>query len=121
MKVYKDDKKYRGREYNILDVKLQVFFDYYRKISLEERQFHLAFSTILKDKVSDFYYDKITGRSYDFHTMVNLIRTYFETKESRQKYLLEWRKTTLISTIGKNPDKSKLECLELILIKIRTA
>jgi len=59
------------------------------KIGLEERQFHLAFSTMLKDKVFDFYYDKIARRSYDFRTMVNLIRTHFETEESRQKYLLE--------------------------------
>jgi hypothetical protein len=89
MKVYKDDKKYGGREYDILNVKLQIFFDYYKKISLEERQFYLIFSTMLKDKASDFYYDKIAGRSYDFRTMVNLIRTYFETEESRQKYLSE--------------------------------
>ena len=89
MKVYKDDKKYRGREYDILDVKLQIFFDYYGKIGLEERQFHLIFSTMLKDKASDFYYDKIAGRSYDFRTMIDLIRTYFKTEESRQKYLPE--------------------------------
>jgi hypothetical protein len=76
---------------------------------------------MLKDKASDFYYDKIAGRSYDFYTMVNLIRTYFETEESRQKYLSEWRETILMSTIGKNPDKSKLECLELMLINLRTA
>jgi hypothetical protein len=34
---------------------------------------------------------------------------------------LEWRKTTLIQTIGKNPNKSKLKCLELMLNKLRTA
>jgi hypothetical protein len=89
MKVYKDDKKYGDREYDILDVKLQVFFDYYRKIGLKERQFYLIFSTMLKDKASDFYYDKIAGRSYDFRTMIDLIRTHFETEESRQKYLLK--------------------------------
>ena len=83
MKVYKDDKKYGGREYDILDVKLQVFFDYYGKIGLEERQFYLVFSIILKDKASDFYYDKITGRSYDFRTMVDLMRSHFETEENR--------------------------------------
>jgi hypothetical protein len=121
MKVYKDDKKYGGEEYDILDVKLQVFFDYCRKIGLGERQFHLAFSTMLKDKASDFYYDKIAGRSYDFRTMVDLMRSHFETEENRQKYLSEWRETTLMSMISKNPDKSKLECLELMLNKLRTA
>jgi hypothetical protein len=44
---------------------------------------------MLKDKASDFYYDKITKRSYDFRTMVDLIRSHFETEENRQKYLSE--------------------------------
>jgi hypothetical protein len=75
---------------------------------------------MLKDKAFDFYYDKIAGRSYDFRTMIDLIRTYFKTEESRQKYLSEWQETTLIRTINKNPDKSKLKCLELMLNKLRT-
>jgi hypothetical protein len=66
-----------------------VFFDYYKKIGLKEAQFHLAFSIMLKDKASDFYYDKITGRSYDFRTMIDFMRSYFETEENRQKYLSE--------------------------------
>jgi len=44
---------------------------------------------MLKDKASDFYYDKITRRSYDFHMMVDLMRSHFETEENRQKYLSE--------------------------------
>jgi hypothetical protein len=72
-----------------LDIKLQVFFNYYRKIGLEEKQFYLVFSIILKGKASDFYYNKITGRLYDFYIIVNLIRSYFETEENRQKYLSE--------------------------------
>ena len=119
MKVYKDDKKYGGREYDILDVKLQIFFDYYKMISLKEVQFYLIFSIILKDKASDFYYDKITKRSYDFYTMIDFMRSYFETEENRQKYLSEWREITLIRTINKNPDKSKLKCLKLMLDKLR--
>jgi hypothetical protein len=76
---------------------------------------------MLKDKASDFYYNKITRRLYDFRIMVNLIRSHFETKENRQKYLLEWRETTLIRIISKNPDKSKLKCLELMLNKLYMA
>jgi hypothetical protein len=59
-----------------------VFFDYYRKISLEERQFYLVFSTMLKDKASDFYYNKNTRRLYDFYIMVDLIRSHFKTEEN---------------------------------------
>jgi len=37
MKIYaSDDKKYGGEEYDILDIKLQVFFDYYTKVGLTD-------------------------------------------------------------------------------------
>jgi hypothetical protein len=97
-----------------------VFFDYYKKIGLKEAQFYLIFSIILKDKAFDFYYDKIIKRSYDFRMMIDLIRSHFETEENRQKYLSEWRETTLIKTINKNLDKFKLKYLELMLNKLRT-
>ena len=66
-----------------------MFFDYYGKISLKEAQFYLIFFIMLKNKAFDFYYDKITKRSYDFRTIVNLMRSHFETEENRQKYLSE--------------------------------
>ncbi len=59
-----------------------MFFDYYVKIGLGEGQFYLAFSIMLKYKASDFYYNKITRRLYNFYIIVNLIRSYFKTKEN---------------------------------------
>jgi hypothetical protein len=44
MKIYlDDDKKYSGDEYDILDVKLQVFYDCCSKIGLPEDQYHSAY------------------------------------------------------------------------------
>ena len=83
MKIYKDDRKYGGEEYDILDIKLQVFFDYCNKIGIQESQFHSAFSAMLKGKAADFYYTMIVGRSYDFRKMIELTKAYFETKENR--------------------------------------
>ena len=35
MKIYNNNnKKYRGEEYNILDIKLQVFYNCYTKVGL---------------------------------------------------------------------------------------
>ena len=90
MKIYaSNNKKYRGEEYDILDVKLQVFFDYYTKVRLLDIQFYLVFSIMLKGRASTFYYDKVSSRSYDFTTIVEMTRTYFKTEERRQKYLIE--------------------------------
>ena len=88
MKVYaSDDKKYGGEEYDILDVKLQVFYDCCTKVGLAESQFHLAYSIMLKGRASAFYFDKISRRLYNFTRIVEITKTYFKTKEQRQKYL----------------------------------
>jgi hypothetical protein len=90
MKIYNNnDKKYRGEEYNILNIKLQIFYDYCLKIGLSKEQYHHVYSAMLKGRVSFFYYNKIVGRIYDFQTIVVITRTYFKTEENHQKYLSE--------------------------------
>ena len=67
IKIYNNDnKKYRGEEYDILDIKLQVFYDCYSKIRLPEVQYYNIFLIILKEQVSNFYYNKLSGKLYDF-------------------------------------------------------
>ena len=75
--------KYGGEEYDILDRKLQVFYDCCSKIGLPEAQYHYAYSAMLKGRVSFFYYDKIIGRMYDFQAMVAITKAHFETEENR--------------------------------------
>jgi hypothetical protein len=48
-----------------------------------EEQYYIVFPIMLKDWVSDFYYNKIMGRLYDFITMVQIVKTHFETEENR--------------------------------------
>jgi hypothetical protein len=67
MKIYNNNnKKYKGEEYNILDIKLQIFYDCCSKIRLSEAQHHYTYSAMFKGHASFFYYDKIVGRIYDF-------------------------------------------------------
>ena len=120
MKIYNsDERKYSGEEYDILDVKLQVFYDCCSKIGIPETHYHAAFSVMLKGRASNFYYDKIAGRSFDFKTMVNMTKTHFETEENHQKYLSEWRETTFHRTIAANPEKSRLDCFQIMVDKLQ--
>jgi hypothetical protein len=112
MKIYNDDdKKYEGEEYDIFDIKLQIFYDCCLKIGLSEAQHHYAYSAMLKGRASFFYYNKIVSRMYDFQTMVAMTKAHFKTKENHQKYLSKWRETTFIRTISENLNKTRLECL----------
>jgi hypothetical protein len=74
---------------------------------------------MLKDSASDYYYDSIIGKTTDFHTMIAMTKAHFETEENRQMYLTEWRETTLIKITASNPAKSKMECLQLLIAKLR--
>ena len=74
---------------------------------------------MLKGNVSDFFYDNIIGKTNDFCTMVAMTKAHFETEENRQMYLTEWRETTLLRIIASNPAKSKMECLQLLIAKLR--
>ena len=53
----------------------------------------MAFPIMLKDWASDFYYNKIMGRLYDFIIIVQMVKIYFKTEENRQLYILKWRET----------------------------
>jgi hypothetical protein len=114
-----DDNKYSGELYDILDIKLRVFYDCCKKVGLQENQYHDAFSAMLKHSASDFYYDNIMGKTNDFRTMIAMTKAHFETKENRQLYLTEWRETTLLRIIASNPAKPKMECLQLLIAKLR--
>ncbi|TAQ84457.1 hypothetical protein B7494_g7204, partial [Chlorociboria aeruginascens] len=120
MEVYNnDDKKYGGEEYDILERKLQIFYDYCFKIGLQPDQYQIAFSTMLKGRAEEFYFAHIAGRFYDFPTIVKMTKAHFETEETKQKYLTEWRRTTLSRAIAENPGKNRLECLEIVIDKLQ--
>jgi hypothetical protein len=90
MKIYNsDDKKYGGKEYNTLGIKLQIFYNCYVKIGLTKAQYHYAYSAILKGRASFFYYNKIVGKIYDFQTIIAITKTHFKTEENHQKYLFK--------------------------------
>jgi hypothetical protein len=87
-KLYQDDnKKYTGELYDILDIKLQVFYDCCKKVGLQEDQYYNVFSAMLKGSASDFYYDSIIGKTTDIHTMIAMTKAHFKTEENRQMYL----------------------------------
>ena len=98
-----------------------IFYDLCQKYRLPDDKLELGFSTMLKGKALDYYFERIDRQIDNFIDMVASLRTHFETEETRQRYLTEWREISLLRTIKKNSDKTRLECLELMLDNLRAA
>jgi hypothetical protein len=73
--------------YDILDIKLRIFYNYCTKIELPNTQYHNAFSVMLKGRATTFYYNNLFNKNYSFKNMISKIKIYFEIKKNRQLYL----------------------------------
>jgi hypothetical protein len=82
-KRYKEEIKFLGNLYDVLNTKLLAFYDICRKVNLLKDQWHDAYSIMLTGRALDFYYDRLSNRGYDFDTIVSITRVHFETEENR--------------------------------------
>jgi hypothetical protein len=84
MKIYNNDKKkFTGEIYDILNIKLRVFYDCCVKVGLPNIQYYNAFSVMLKGRAATFYYDNLSSKGYGFKNIILKIKIYFETEENR--------------------------------------
>ena len=68
IKLYLDQKKRFNRElYNILNLKLRIFYNCYQKVKLEHDQYYNAYSIILKGHANTFYYNYLVEKGYNFN------------------------------------------------------
>jgi len=121
-KLYSDNKlKFRGDKYQYMETELRMFYDNCEKVGLPESEFYRGFSSMLGGDARDYFYEKLARQEppLAFRQMHEAIRTYFETPERLLVYQQEWMAISLQRIINNNPDKTRLECLELILTDIR--
>jgi hypothetical protein len=53
MKIYNNDKKkFTGEIYDIFNIKLRVFYNYYAKVGLSDIQYYNAFLVMLKGRAA---------------------------------------------------------------------
>jgi hypothetical protein len=84
IKIYNNDKKkFTGKIYDIFDIKLRIFYNYYAKVGLSNTQYYNAFSVMLKGRAATFYYNNLSGKGYNFKNIILKIKIHFETKENR--------------------------------------
>lgn len=122
IKIYNNETlKYSGERFDFLKKKLEIFYDFCAKIGIQSENYSRALSIMLSGKVVQFYYRKINCiNDLTIKQAVDLIKQQFETSEVRQFYLNDWRKVTLQSKFDSYPEKSKLECFELMLNRLNS-
>jgi hypothetical protein len=90
MKIYNNDKKKFTEEmYDILDIKLRVFYDCCAKVGLSDTQYYNVFLVMLKGRAATFYYNNLFSKDYGFEDIITKTKIYFEIEENRQLYLSE--------------------------------
>jgi len=119
-KLYTENTKYSGDNDNF-DYKLMIFYDLCEKAALPQQAFGQAYSTMLRGLALDHYYTNRKNASYTlpFEQMCCATRSYFEGAEHKRNVLNRWNETTLRTVITKNPEKSTLECLQLLINDLR--
>jgi hypothetical protein len=73
--------------YDILNIKLRVFYNYCAKVGLPDTQYHNVFSIMLKGRAATFYYNNLSSKGYSFENIITKTKIHFEIKENRQLYL----------------------------------
>jgi len=98
-----------------------IFHDLCQKASVPSQAFDQAYSTMLRGLALNHYYTnrKNVTQTISFEQMCNATRNYFEGPEHKRNVLNRWNKTTLRTVIAKNPEKSTLECLQLLINDLR--
>ncbi|KAI0887008.1 uncharacterized protein GGS22DRAFT_187087 [Annulohypoxylon maeteangense] len=112
---HNDKDKFGSEKYDILDEKIKVFKDYCRKAGVDVGQYHDAYSTMLKGRALQFYFDYLAEKGLSFEQMVIKCKEFFHTAENQQLYMTEWHGTNMHTVIEENPGKDLQTCLEILI------
>ncbi|KAF2185682.1 hypothetical protein K469DRAFT_526945, partial [Zopfia rhizophila CBS 207.26] len=110
--------QFGGEPFDFLDTKLPIFYDNCTRCALPVYSWHMAFSFMLKGKARQYYYDNLFNKELSFEQLVQRTKDRFHSLENRQMYMREWQSTTLRDTITANPDKTRLQCLDMTIDKL---
>lgn len=118
-KLYNNDMKFTGDLHDVLNIKLNIFYDTCQKVGITEDKYDTAFATMLLGKAQSFYYQHLAQKSMPFPIMVERMRAYFHTPENHQLFLHEWRTTMLKDIVTSNLDKTMSQCLEIVIERLQ--
>ncbi|RKF74826.1 hypothetical protein GcM1_237043 [Golovinomyces cichoracearum] len=109
--------KYGGAE-NSLDICLDIFEDTCLNLGLPPIAYSLGTPTMLKGNTQKYYYHRISKLKIGHEGLIKRLREHFETELRRQDHLAQWYDFSLQVIVHDNPEKSLMECFEMLLDKL---
>jgi hypothetical protein len=120
-KMYTEELKYSG-ELDNFDYKLVIFKNMCQRADLPEKQWLMAYPTMLRGLALDHYFTNVAQANANeplFEEVCNATRAYFEGNEFKRGALSRWNAVTLRGVMQKNPGKQPEECLQLMVTELR--
>ena len=73
-KLYIDNNiKYSGEEYDILHIKLDIFYNLYKTLGIPEECYTNVFKAMLRKQAQEFYYNKLVKRGYNIYIIIKIL------------------------------------------------
>ncbi|RKF62773.1 putative glycosyl [Golovinomyces cichoracearum] len=114
---YNDDMKCGGAE-DSLDICLDIFEDTCLNTGLPPIAYSLGTPTMLKGNARKYYYHRISKPKLGHEGSTKRLREHFEMEARRQDHLTQWHDLSLQVIVHDNPEKSLMECFEMLLDKL---
>ena len=108
---------YSGKLFDILEDKLRIFYRMCDTIGIDRLYYHLALPHMLIGDASRFYYSNLAG-NHTFNDMLMQLRLKFETFARQAEYASRWRTLTMQRVVAQYPEKSKLQCYEILVFEL---
>lgn len=118
-KLYDVSTKYAGRS-DVFDYRFKIFVANCSRAGVPKNGLTAAFETMLKDEALDFYQSNRSAFStMDISMLTAAFKSNFEGREHRVALQQEWNDTSLQIVINKNKEKSMVDCLDIMLARLR--
>ena len=120
IRSYHDQDKYGGEKYEFLVKKWELFTSHCEMIGLKSDKRLRAIPILLTGRAHEYYYTQgfPSSKKNEAEILTNIM-DHFETENVRQDYLNEWHSITMRAMMSEHPDKTKLECFDIMLARLR--
>jgi len=90
IKHWKEEDKYTGDQYDLLDEKVRMFYSICRSADILPEHFHVVFPYILKGRAREHFMHKVNGTNATFAQIYQALQNRFDTDANRMHYYTDW-------------------------------